>query len=215
MATLDAYVADVRRYTRGDELVTVTDIVAFLNEGLVDLAARLELFEREVLDTTDGTAFIAFPTSLDGVVRIIALELGDGYVDDVVWTSRADFDLVRDTDSTPGLVLGHVFNERIELYPTPATGTPYRLTYKRLPTMPDSGDDDVGVPPELERKLREYATWKALMKLGRLEDALVWHQLYEDGLPVPALARKRTLPGPLTMERELGPWDTDPEATHV
>lgn len=206
----------VQSFSRDDDgtFVTNADILGWLNEGLVDLATRLELFDREQTGTTAG-ASIAFPVSPQNIVRIISLELGTAYADDVEFVAADVFDAWSEAGSSPGHTLARVFNESIELYPAPATGTAYRLRHKRIPVLFDSGDDALPVPVELERKLGEYGIWKALMKLGRTDDATLWLQLYSDGLPGAALGRKRTSSGPFTVTRQLNVWDTDPHAAHI
>jgi hypothetical protein len=107
--------------------VTNTDVVRYANEAQVDLVARLHLLDAEHDGTTDGTNLIPLPPDY---IEARSLRIGTedfSFVDDDTWWSLSDLGA-----SAPPFVF-RVFGSSLELYPTPANATAYKVRYWRKP----------------------------------------------------------------------------------
>jgi hypothetical protein len=194
--------------------ITPDDIEAWVNEAQMDLAARLGISQQEVSGTTAAGFTIDLPptpASDDQVIRVTSLRLGDD--DDVEFTSSDNWNAWKDEAGTPEHTIGRVFAGAIELYPTPETGTDYVLRYEALPA-PLANDDDVSsLPHHLHTRLLFYARAMAYLKLSDQGNSDRFLGMYLDGLPAAELGASKLIPGPLTITREAGPFDTV-EARH-
>ncbi len=205
----------VRAVVRDSAGTFVTDgqIDDWINEAYLDIVARERLLVAESSSTmgSAGTSVangtVDFPADF---ISPLSLRLGTDdveFVDDVTFWNR------QDDASTPVNTLGRVFNDKIELYPKPTSGTAFRLRYVRKPTALSSGSDAPAIGEEYHRKLVDYAKAQALLKEGReLGVADRYRADYERDL-APLNPRSRMTPGPLTMRRELSVWDT--EGRHI
>lgn len=123
------------------------------------------------------------------------------FVDDDLWWAYSD------DAADPEVTLGRVFNETIELYPTPEVGTAYKIRYVKKPTALSAGGDAPAIPEELHKKLVFYATSRGKLKEGQEGMSDRYMAMYEEGL-APLNSRSRVVPGPLTITMERGPFDT-------
>ncbi len=188
------------------------DVEDLLNEAACDLAARLGVLQTTKTGTTSGSS-IAFPASPE-VARIVSLRLGSD--DDVEFTDDEVFWSWSDGGDTPDHTLGRVWNETIELYPTPTTGTAYSLRYAHLPTAVMEGPEDIPeLPTQLHPKLVHYARAHALYRCNEESKGDRFLALYEDGLPPVSTGVEASRPGPLSISLEPGPFDSDPDARHI
>lgn len=209
MANLTALITRVRDIIEdsGGTFITDAEITRYLNEGMLDLAARLRLLQAESSGTTSGSS-ISLPADF---VAAISLRLG---TDDVEFVDDDTFWMSSDDGTTPVRTLGRVFNDTIELYPTPSTGTAYKLRYSKKPTALATGTDTPALPEELHRKLVFYAASLVRLKEEAEGHADRYMAMYEDGLP--ALSpRERIIPGPITLSFVAGPFDNPNEHVHI
>jgi len=215
-ATLTELISAIRSITRDDpgNIVDDTDIRGYVNEAITDLGARLELFDKTITGVTATNTIALPPTPATDPAMVEPLHLILGASDEVQWVDDETWDVWSSSGDTPARTLGRIFAGVAELYPTPAVGTAFTLRYKRLPTLLDSGQDLHELPLQLERKLVEYGKFQALMALGRQDEASTWLALYESGLLPPDTGRRKSMPLPLAIEIESGPFDTDIEVMH-
>jgi hypothetical protein len=192
--------------------ITPDDIIGWVNEAQMDLAARLGLSQEEISSTTPAGFTIALPptpSSQDQVVKVTSLRLFPD--DDVEFVASENWGAWKDEDGTPLHTIGRIYNGVIELYPTPNTGTAYELRYESLPPPLANDDDASTLPHHLHPRLVYYARAMALLKAGEMGAADRFQQMYENGLPAPDLGKAKLQPGPFTMTFEPGPWDLDPD----
>ncbi len=213
VATLGELTARGRSFVRDKGgFITDNDWRDWFNEAYFDIASRTELFDQEATGVTLAGFTLPLPTSPE-LLEIRSLELGAS--DDVEFVAAEVWDSWKESGATLGHSLGRIFNELIELYPTPVTGTAYVLRYKKLPPRLVTSDDLHLLPTALERKLLEYAKGQAKMKQGELDAAANWIALYETCLPPADNGRSRARPGPLTVTRELNVFDRDIRRAHI
>lgn len=187
--------------------VTNDDVDDWLNEGYFDLNARLQYLRAEDTGTVSGDLTLPLTPR---VLTVLSLRLG---IDDVEFVDDDVFWSWSDDAGTPKTTLGRVFEGVIELYPAPAAAS-YALRYIREPTLLDSDDDEPELPQHLQVKLIRYAQAQAFLKMDQANEFTAYLALYEEGLPGPPGIIKPINPGPLTVTRELGPFDLDPDARH-
>lgn len=182
------------------------EIDDWLNEAYLDISARERLLHAETSGTTSGNS-IALPSTF---VSVISLRLGTTdvhFVDDDLWWAYSD------EAADPDTTLGRVFNETIELYPTPTTGTAYKIRYVKKPTALSAGADVPAIPEELHKKLVFYATSRGKLKEGQEGMSDRYLAMYEEGLS-PLNSRSRVVPGPFNITMQAGPFDTS-ESAHI
>jgi len=183
-----------------------------LNEAITDLGVRLQIFEQETSTTTTGINSLSLPTA-PGVVEMEDLLLGTQ--DHVRFVSADEWDANVDAKTVPSNTIAQVFDDHIELYPTPKSGTAVKLRYKRFPIVLVNGEDIVEVPVQLERKLIEYAASRARYKDGDFDGGNNWNIMYEKGLPASSTGREKFFAQPLQVQRLGNIFDADPRASHV
>lgn len=213
MSLLQSLVDRTRTYTRDDGggYITDTDIIAWLNEAVADLGARLQLFEQETSTTTSGSS-LSLPTTPE-LVEIQDCLLGT--TNHVRFVSADEWDANVDSATTPSNTLAQIFDDHIEFYPTPKAGTAVKLRYKRLPTALVNGQDTVEMPRHLERKMVEYAASRARYKDGDFDGGNNWNQLYEKGLPGVSDGRERFFTQDLALQRSANVFDSSSYRSHI
>jgi len=191
------------------------DVIDYLNDAYVDIATRLELLQTEKSGTTSAGFTIDIPdgSAADpAFIRILRLKLDTNT--DVYFTDAATWQSHKDQASTPTRTLGRVYNGKIELYPTPATGTAYVLRGVYIPSGTTAATRRLGdptdipkLPAHLHRKLVYYAQAQAQLVLGQdvTYDRLMG--TYEQGLPEVRAGRPILSPGPDALLVEPGPFD--------
>jgi len=214
-ATLTTLISRVRSVVRdaSGDFVTDANITQWLNEAITDISARQEVVEDELTGTTSDNTVDLPPSGSDEVLIVKSLILGtEGddvvFVDDDVWQSY------HDAGADPDYTLGKVFNETIELYPTPDSGTAYALRFTKVPAPFTTGTDVHALPLHMERKLTDYATAYACYKLDDTNRGDRYMALYEMGLFPVATGRETKRPGPMTLVPIAGPFDLDYDAQH-
>ena len=213
MTTAQALIGRARSYGRDDGggFIDDVDYMNWLNEAALDLGARLQLFEQEISTTTAGNT-LSLPTTPE-LVEMTSLLLGT--TNYVRFVSSEEWDANNKAVTTPTDTLARVFDEHIELYPTPATGTVALLRYKMLPPRLVNGEDTVALPSHLERKMVEFSCSRARYKDGDFDGGNNWNLLYEQGLPGISDGREKFFTQPLSLQRATNIFDADPLARHI
>jgi hypothetical protein len=195
----------------GGRYITPELVLGWLNEAYTDLAARLRLFDEEVSMTTDGTNTVSFPTDEE------LLEVLDLWIDDdhFIVIDNAGWDDMVVAGVTPTRTRYRIFENQIEMYPTPESGQTLKLRYKRLVQPLVDGDDEHQLPTQVERKMVEYAKSHSRSMDGDLEAAGYWMGLYESGLPKMSDGRERFFTQPVSISRRPNAWDLQPDRRHV
>ena len=193
--------------------VADSEMEDWLNDGYIDLSARLQLLQKEKSTTTAAATIPLPPTVSDPEpVQVLSLRFGD---DDVEWVDDDTFNAWKDSDATPPHTLGRVWNSAIELYPVPSIGTAYVLRYSYLPAVMEDVGDEPALPVHLHVKLVYYALAQAKLKYGELDEADRFLVMYEQNLPPPIRGLITLRPAPLSLIPVGGVFDLDPEARHI
>lgn len=195
------------------EFITDADLTAWINEAYLDLVTRFGLLKKEFsiamgaagTSVVDGT--VDLPADFIAMTKLrLAGETGFPVSDDDWW-------MYSDGDADPSPPVFRVFNEKLEIFPAPSTGTAIRLRYVYQPTALAASDSIPAVSEELHHLLIRYAQAQAKYKKHEFEAGDRYLQMYESGMR-DARPRDREMPGPLVMTMEGGPFDHS-EATHI
>jgi hypothetical protein len=189
--------------------VTEQDILGWVNESCLDLAARLRLLPHSWTGVISANP-IAFPSTLIEARGIRVAGINHIPVDDEVWWSWSDAASVPDEP-----YFFRVLATGFELYPAPTVGAAYEIRGWRQPLEMDSPDDVPEVPAEVHIRLVNYARAHGKYKLGETRDGDTYMALYLDNLPNAPTSRGRVEPGPWSLRPEFGPFDNDPDAVHI
>ena len=188
--------------------ITDDDINDWLEEANLDLAVRLRLLQAEADETelTESGNAITLPADF---LSPISLRLG---TDDAVFVDPETWWGYSDSGNRLTHTLARIFNNQIELYPTPTSGFTYRLRYYRAPvSMSDSQASEL--PESLHVKIVHYATARAKMKDDRADEAQFFFGLYEQNLPAPSREKERLFPTPSGFTPAASPFDD--EGIHI
>jgi len=181
--------------------VTEAEVTQFLNEGFLDLNARLRLNRAAVDGTSSATGTITYPTEL---VEIESLWFDDTpiqFVDDDTFDSYAL------AGTEPFMYIARVSGDTIYTYPA-LISLDYTLKYVSRPAaMMSNGSDVPALQPELAMRLVWYAIAEAKWKEGEAAEAERFMQLYVEGLPGRPRGAHRMRPAPVTLIPEAGPFD--------
>lgn len=180
---------------------------AMLNEGFLDLNARLRITRDVATGTSSASGVITVPTDF--------VEETDLWFDDPAiqpeFTSDGVFNsYAKRGASTPGVYLARVFGATIETYPAIASAA-YTLEYvARPPLMEQDTDTPVGLLPEMTPRLVAYAVAKAKWQEGEQEEGNQYMAMYEAGIPGSPRMTNYLRPAALTMFPAPGPFDSLP-----
>jgi hypothetical protein len=181
--------------------VTEAEVDQYLNEGYLDLNARLRLSETSVDGTADANGEITYPTDLVEPIALWFDETPAQFVDTDVFNS---FALIGNTAPQQ---LATVFGGTISTYPV-QDSEDYTLTYVSRPTMLTANSDQpTACTPELAMRLVWYAIAEAKWKEGEAVEAERFMQQYVEGLPGRPRMGHRMRPAPMTLIPEGGPFD--------
>lgn len=186
---------DVYAALRDSERVFIAaaSVTSWLNEAYFDLCARLRLPEVTGTGTTSATGTIALPADFVEPKRL--------YVNDVMltWVDRDVFLSYKLNGETPKVTIFTIWADTIETYPA-AESQSYSLEYTGQPTQLSAGGDTPdSLPPETHMRLVQYARSLAKMAEGELEEAAMFMQQYERGLPDLPRAGYRSIGGPVSL----------------
>jgi len=187
--------------------VTATEVDYWLNEGYLDLNARLRLTQD--IDTGTfvlATGSIALPADC---LELVSVWIGDTLtrvtlVDHDTYMSWAT------SDETPEVTIAQVWANAIEPYPLPADGTAYALYYISQPTeLTDGGHSPVSLTPELAQRVVNYARAQAKWKEGEADEGDRYYSLFVEGLPGQPRLTHRLHPGRIDLVPEASPFDEE------
>lgn len=181
--------------------VTLAEVKEWLNEGLLDLCARLRLKQTRATGTTSSTGTITLP---DEFLENMSLWI-DGapvnFVDDSVFESYSE-----PASTTPYALLGRVFDGAVETYPSQISAD-YEWRYVKRPTeLSADGDQPSDLTPELARRVINFARAEAKLKEGEESEYAIYRGRYEEGLPGQPRVAMRMRPGPVNLIPESGPF---------
>jgi hypothetical protein len=171
--------------------IDVDDVKVFLNEGYVDLCARLQMPEVTVTGTTGSDGTITLPSNFVTMKRLIIDET------EMLWTMSDVF--INHQTADTGSSLYRIWDDVIETWPL-AEDLAYTMEYIKRPTeMSADGDTAAELPQELHPRLVAYARATCKLIEGEYQDYQIWWDKYERGLPGPPRATYRRTPGPIAM----------------
>lgn len=181
--------------------VTLTEVKQWLNEGLLDLNARLRLRQATATGTSSSTGVVTLPTEFVEATSLWFDTVPVEFVTDAVFESYYEPAAV-----TPFAVLARVYNNQIETYPAQASAD-YTLRYVERPTLLSAdADQPEDLTPELAQRVIDYARAEAKMKEGEYTEHEYYRQRYEEGLPGRPRVDKKMFPGSLTLIPQPGPF---------
>lgn len=190
------------------------DVDDWLNEAYVDLASRLDVIEFEVQGLTTGNPSLPFPDveSFPEVLRPMILRLG---TEDVEFVDSDTFYAWADVGAIPAHTIAYIFNNVILLHPNPEADIDFVFRYSSSPEPLVNDTDEPLVPSYMQTKMVRYAqaqAWYKTDEITRGDRALA---SYEQGLPPVPGGRDKTIPGPVTLMMEPGPFDVDSDSVHI
>lgn len=211
--TLTELTARVRSFIPDSdgEYVADADIAKWVNEAYFDLADRMDVVSEEFTGTTSGATLTLPPSGSAVVKRVSSLRLDDS---DVAFVDDVTFNGYVDATADPGFVLAREYDGTVEMFPTPDTGTDYVLRCYIVPG-PLSAGNEHELPIWAERKMVDFAVYRSFQKMGELGRGDSFLATYEQGLPSPSMGRDLEIPGPLTLNAIVGPFDLDVDAKHI
>jgi hypothetical protein len=171
--------------------VTEGDVDLWIQEAIDDLSARLYLVQNSKASTTSGNS-IALPSDY---LELIWLKIASDDEDYVHWVDNDTWNRYQEEEAAPNRWLGRVFNNSIEVYPTPDTGTAYTLRY--WAASPSGSLTNFN--SSLRLRVVNYAKSQALYKTGDFAAADRFYDRYERNLPPPNDTSKNHPPGPINL----------------
>lgn len=197
----------------GQSFITTAMVDDWLNEGYVDLCARLRIPQKTATGTMSSTGTLNLPDDFVAPVAFSVADIIPEFVPDdhfESWKIPAD---------TPGnlVVLARVRTDvgtvtadtTIETYPTTDTASAsYSLTYVYVPTlMSVGGDTPKALPLEMIPRIVYYARAEALWVGGDWSEGDKFFERYRSGLPDATRAVERLYPGPNAITVAPGVFD--------
>lgn len=175
----------------------IDDVKVWLNEGYVDLCARLQMPEVTVTGTTSETGTITLPSNFVTMKRLIIDETEMNWAPGDIFINHE----LADTSTS----LYRIWDDTIETFPV-ADELAYTMEYIKRPTeMSADGDFASELPQELQPRIVFYARATAKLIEGEMQEYQIWWDKYERGLPGPPRATYRRIPGPIAMIPESNP----------
>ncbi len=182
--------------------VLLADVKAWLNEGYLDLVARLGLNTKQATDTFDSAGKDTLPADFIELLTLWITSTGE----QVEFTSHDIFLSWQLGDETPAHTLARILAGKIETYPA-AASLGYTLEYVAAPAELSADGDIPVIPAELHVRIINYARAHAKYMEGEIVDGNLYLALYAEGLPRPPLGVKRERPGHFGLVPAAGPFD--------
>lgn len=196
---------------RDGTFIDDTDLDNYINEAYLDLADKLDGIELEFTGSTSGSTITLPPSGGTTIKRVSSLRIDD---EDVSFVDDATFNAYSAEQTDPDFTIGRSFAGTIELFPEPDTGLDYVLRCVVIPEALTASDAQQ-LPVWIERKLVDFAVYRACMKADELYRGREFLSMYLEGLPEPSYGKDRSIPGPLTLAPSVGPFDLDIDAAHI
>lgn len=202
--------------------VLATEIKEWLNEAQTDLAGRLRVTQKELLQSDAGAAqftggALVLPTDF---MEIQGLRLGTvsahgtddvSFTDPDTWWHYSDNGLDVPNDG----FIGRIWAGKIEVYPAPVANAFYKLRYVYQPIDLVADGDVSALPDEWHIRMVQYGRAHAKYKEGEDGQGDRYLTLYETGLPSLRSPRSQLRPGPITLTNEWNAFDSDTESIHL
>jgi hypothetical protein len=185
--------------------ITEAMVNDYLNEGYLDLVARLRLADKEATGAVGSDGTIAYPTDyLEPISLWISTYLP-------VEVSNDNFDSYKVPGTYPDRIIYRHFNSKIETYPATTTATKtYTLRYTYRPAIMDDDADKADlIPTSMENRLIDYAIARAWLVDGDQGMADTFMRMYETGLPDRPRGMYRDGKGPAQMTPMPDPFESD------
>lgn len=178
-----------------------------LNEGYLDLNARLRLKKVTATGTTSTTGTVAYPSDLIEVQNFWIEGINPGFVDDDTYLSYAEAGGIPYGGGGSVTTLARVNGATIETYPA-VTLADYALEYVGRPTeMVAESDTPSTLTLELVQRIVNYARAHAKFAQSENEEGAAYMAMYEQGLPGAPREMFRRRVGPMSLIPEAGPFD--------
>ena len=153
------------------------DIVAYINEGYLDLCSRLRLVQKEASGTTTAAGLIPFPSDY---IELDTIQIG---TQDLQEATDVVFDSYKVPGSTPPVTLYRFWGTNIETYPAQES-VAYTLRYVGQPTeLANDSDLFTYLPKELEIRVCRYARAQVHATMHEQDQADREMEVYLRGLP--------------------------------
>jgi hypothetical protein len=179
-----------------------------LNEGYLDLNARLRLNKKQATGTASSTGTIDIPTDLVELENLYVATLPVSWADDDTFLSfkNAGVSPYGLSDEISILARVNIAAGKIETYPA-ATLFAYALEYVARPTEMVADTDTPSIlTKELAPRIVAYARAHAKWQEGQEQEGAKYMAMYEQGLPGAPRDAFRRKPFPLAMIPEAGPF---------
>ena len=179
-----------------------------LNEGYLDLNARLRLNKQEASGTTEADGEVPFPTDLVEIESLYISASPVSFMDDDSFLSFQQSNVMPYTANDVTAILGRVHQgtSKIETFPA-AVSEPYVLEYIARPaTMEAESDTPEILTKELIPRIVNYARAYCKWQEDAEAEGSKFMALYEQGLPGAPRDAFRRKPFPLSMIPESGPF---------
>jgi hypothetical protein len=183
-------------------------IDAMLNEGYLDLNARLRLKKQTVTGTADADGLIPLPTDCVEIENLYVGASPASFVDDDSFLSFSMAGIQPYGAGDVGALLArvNVGTMKIETFPVAASADYVLEEIQRPDIMVDETDTPSILTPELLPRIVSYATAKGKWVAGEEQEGAKYMALYEQGLPGAPRDAFRRKPFPLSMIPEAGPY---------
>jgi len=178
-----------------------------LNEGYLDLNARLRLKKSTATGTTSSTGTILYPTDLVELQLLQIEGITPEFVDDDTFWSFASRGGIPYGGGGFATTLARVNGLTIETYPV-VTFADYLLEYVARPVeMVAESDTPSELTLELVQRIVNYARAHAKFAQSESEEGAAYMAMYEQGLPGSPREAFRRRVGPMSLIPESGPFD--------
>ena len=183
---------------------TATEIDYWLNEGYLDINARLRLNQKEATGTTDATTgTVTLPSDYLEHVDFWIGDVHPVFVDHDVFLSWEESGESLETAEA----ISRVWNGYIETYPL-TTSEAYTLYYIGQPTqLTAAGHQPSSLTPELAVRVINYARAQAKWKEGEADEGDRYYSLYTEGLPGQPRLTHRKHPGRVDFIPDASPFE--------
>jgi hypothetical protein len=179
-----------------------------LNEGYLDLNARLRLNKNTTTGTSEADGEIPIPADAIEFENLWLGSTSATFVDDDTYLGFKNYAITPydQLDITAQLARIHVGTGKIETYPA-AVSTAYTLEYVARPTLMDGESDTPSVlTRELVPRIVNYARAHAYWQDGKEPEGARCMALYEQGLPGAPREAFRRRPYTMSLIPESGPY---------
>lgn len=174
-------------------------VAAWLNMAQADLCLRTKVMTKQATGSI-SVSTLALPTDFVAP-QSFTLTSGDT-TERVEFTNEDIFDSYQDAAESPPRTLARVFDENIEIYPTPSAGTTYELRFSYIPADLDDSTDTCTLPMGLQLKMVSFAVAQAKYAEAEIDEADRFLSDYERELPVPNIGKDKYISSPISILAE-------------